>query len=237
MPIMKFLDQANSKNLTLDGVITDSPYDHLEKHRAVGTTTRLVNQWFQTMTVMEIKEVMEALFQLLSKGSHVYFWGNTESVYDFKPLLESIGYTYNNTLFWVKTDGFGLGYSYRNDCEPILFLSKGTRREIRDKGQKNVFNFPRPKKMPPYAKPPLIYERILNAASRSDEVWLDPFAGTDPLGVANHETRMFSVKEEKGYDHWQVHTISVDIKYPKEAYPFKYKPLTEINSKQKPVET
>jgi len=231
LSIQDFIEQCLDLSLEIDGVITDAPYNHLEGHRSVGTTTRLQGEWFDTLSMDEITDIMNQMKDILTRGSHVYFWGNTHSTYDFKDMFKSLGYEYNNTLFWVK-NRLGMGYSYRNVCEPILFVSNGKRRKVRDMAQKNVFTYPKPKKMPPFAKPPLIYEDILRSASRTQEIWLDPFAGTDPFSRLREKTYSLKVKdkgaEKKTWKYWSVHTIGVDVKFSDRAYPYPFKPRTKV---------
>ncbi|MHA1285996.1 MAG: DNA methyltransferase [Candidatus Thorarchaeota archaeon] len=228
--ITDFIDMLIDRGIAFNGIITDSPYDALEEHRAIGTTTRLKKSWFPVLTIDEITQIMNLMLDLLKKGSHVYFWGNTVSIYDFKDMFKSLGYEYNNTLFWVKTGNLGMGYSYRNNCEPILFVSKGTRRSLRDKSTKNVFSYPSPyhrnSDMPPYAKPPIIYERILKTASEEEDLWLDPFAGTDPMSLTEGKT--LTAKVDGKWKSWQIKTASVDIKYPDQAYPFTLSSLDTV---------
>ena len=174
----------------------------------------------------EITDIMNQMKDILSRGSHVYFWGNTHSIFDFKDMFKSLGYAFNNMLVWVKTGKLGMGYSYRNCCEPILFVSNGKRRPIRDMAQSNVFRYPRPKKMPSYAKPPHIYQDILRSASRENEVWLDPFAGTDPFSKLID--KVYTVKYKKKYVTWQVPTISLDVKFSDSAYSYHGGTLTKL---------
>lgn len=240
MDVRDFIEQCLDRSLTVDGVITDAPYDHLEKHRSIGTTTRLQGEWFDTLSLDELSDVMNQMLDLLTDGSHVYFWGNTKSIYDFKQMFEDLGYTYNNTLFWVKKR-LGMGYSYRNCVEPILFVSKGKRRKIRDMGQRNVFQYPRPSSMPSFAKPPEIYKDILRTASRHLELWLDPFAGTDPLSHLRDNVFSLRTREKdektKTLKSWVVDSISVDIGFSEDAYQYPFKPFKEIdkNKELEPV--
>jgi len=225
MDIREFIEQCLDRSLTVQGIITDSPYDHLEKHRSVGTTTRLVNDWFETLSLDEIGDIMGEILDILDPHSHVYFWANTLSVFDLKDVLKSQGYEYNNLLFWVK-NRLGMGYNYRNKCEPIIFCSKRKRKAIRDMAQSNVFHYPRPKKMPPYSKPPHIYADILRSASRDKEIWLDPFAGTDPL--SSLVDKVYTVKYKKVWYSWSINSIGVDVRFSDSAYLYRGQVLKKL---------
>ena len=62
---------------SVDLLITDPPYESLEKHRAVGTTTRLKhsksssNDWFQVFPNAKFPELFEQVFRVL-KPQHAF---------------------------------------------------------------------------------------------------------------------------------------------------------------------
>jgi len=203
---------VEDSNTKIDGVITDPPYDYLEPHRAVGTTTRLTKKWmYETMTIDEIAEVFEQLYGVMSTYSHLYCFTNTsEGHYEIKGALTKAGFTYWNILIWDK-GRIGMGYHYRNQIEPILFFSKGKKsRKLNDLGRSNIFRYKRPKGKPPYAKPPVLYQELLRCAGNEGELWLDPWAGTDPLSIAPNGLA------------FDLTTWSVDLKFPPEAYPYSW---------------
>src|SRR5690349_11406925 len=65
---------AESVNL----VVTDPPYESLEKHRAIGTTTRLKhsksssNDWFSIFPNSRFPELFAAIHRVLRRNSHFY---------------------------------------------------------------------------------------------------------------------------------------------------------------------
>lgn len=210
MDCRDFLSTLEASDTKVNGVITDPPYDYLEPHRAIGTTTRLVNKWMHaTMTLEEIQGVFEQLYDVMTNRAHLYCFTNTsEALFDIKAAISEAGFTYWNLPIWDKID-IGMGYHYRNQYEPILFFSRGKKsRKLKDLSQSNIFRYKRPKGMPPYAKPITLYERILRCASEEGDLWLDPWAGTDPLSVASQRLP------------WNINTWSIDLKFPPEAYPY-----------------
>lgn len=63
---------------SVDLAITDPPYESLEKHRAIGTTTRLKhsksssNDWFTIFPNTRFPELFAELYRVLRRGSHLY---------------------------------------------------------------------------------------------------------------------------------------------------------------------
>src|SRR4051812_7563956 len=63
---------------SVDLLITDPPYESLEKHRAVGTTTRLKhsksssNDWFQVFPNEKFGELFEQVYRVLKPNRHFY---------------------------------------------------------------------------------------------------------------------------------------------------------------------
>lgn len=58
---------------SVDLVITDPPYESLEKHRSIGTTTRLKssksssNQWFEIFPNDRFEMLFEQIYRVLKK--------------------------------------------------------------------------------------------------------------------------------------------------------------------------
>ncbi|NVP03301.1 site-specific DNA-methyltransferase, partial [Photobacterium damselae subsp. damselae] len=65
---------------SIDLVITDPPYESLEKHRAVGTTTRLKqskgssNDWFRILPNDQFEPLLQEIYRVLKKNSHFYLF-------------------------------------------------------------------------------------------------------------------------------------------------------------------
>src|SRR4051812_6256553 len=78
-------------NESVDLVITDPPYASLEKHRAVGTTTRLrqsqasSNAWFAVIDNAALPSLFCALFRVLKRNTHCYVFCDAETAFSAKP--------------------------------------------------------------------------------------------------------------------------------------------------------
>src|SRR3954471_8385202 len=72
---------------SIDLVITDPPYESLEKHRAVGTTTRLKhskassNDWFAIFPNARFPELFAEVHRVLRRNSHFYLFCDPETMF------------------------------------------------------------------------------------------------------------------------------------------------------------
>lgn len=104
-----FLRSLPSTSVNL--VITDPPYESLEKHRAVGTTTRLKhskassNDWFDVFPNERFPELLAEVYRVLAKDSHFYLFCDQETMFVVKPLAEAAGFTFWKPLVWDKCLG------------------------------------------------------------------------------------------------------------------------------------
>ena len=96
---------------SVDLVITDPPYESLEKHRAVGTTTRLKhskassNDWFEIFPNSRFPELFAEVYRVLRPDSHFYLYCDPETMFVAKPLGEAAGFKFWKPLIWDKCLG------------------------------------------------------------------------------------------------------------------------------------
>lgn len=173
---------------SVDLIITDPPYESLEKHRAVGTTTRLKhskassNDWFSIFPNSRFDELFAELYRVLAKNSHLYLYCDAETMFVAKPIGERHGFKFWKPLVWDKKQ-IGMGYHYRARCEFILFFEKGKRR-LNDLGVADVLEAPRVRDGYPTEKPVSIMEVLVSQSSAQGELVADPFMGSGSTGVA-----------------------------------------------------
>lgn len=128
-------------------IITDPAYESLEKHRKVGTTTRLKhskassNDWFSIFPNGRFPELFREAYRVLVPDAHLYVMCDQETMFVAKPLGEAAGFTFWKPLVWTK-DRIGMGYHYRAKYELILFFEKG-KRKLADLGVADVIAEPR----------------------------------------------------------------------------------------------
>jgi site-specific DNA-methyltransferase (adenine-specific) len=173
---------------SVDLAITDPPYESLEKHRAVGTTTRLKhskassNDWFAIFPNARFDELFAQLFRVLAKNSHLYLFCDPETMFVAKPAGERAGFKFWKPLIWRK-DRIGMGYHYRAQYECILFFEKG-KRKLANLGISDVISAPRVINGYPAEKPVAVSEVLVQQSSSAGELVIDPFMGSGSAGVA-----------------------------------------------------
>jgi site-specific DNA-methyltransferase (adenine-specific) len=173
---------------SVDLVITDPPYESLEKHRAMGTTTRLKvsksssNQWFPIFPNARFPELFAETYRVLKPNTHFYLFCDPETAFIAKPLAEEVGFRFWKPLVWDKKS-IGMGYHYRCRYEFVLFFEKGKRR-LRDLSIPDVISVARIRNGYPSEKPVELAETLIRQSTVPGESIVDPFMGSGSFGVA-----------------------------------------------------
>jgi site-specific DNA-methyltransferase (adenine-specific) len=173
---------------SVDLIITDPAYESLEKHRAIGTTTRLKhskassNDWFTIFPNARFGELFAEVFRVLKRNSHFYLLCDAETMFVAKPEAEQAGFRFWKPLVWDKCT-IGMGYHYRARYEFVLFFEKGKRR-LNDLGVPDVITVPRIRGGYPAEKPAEVAEVLIAQSSVPGDVVADPFMGSASVGVA-----------------------------------------------------
>jgi site-specific DNA-methyltransferase (adenine-specific) len=173
---------------SIDLVITDPAYESLEKHRAVGTTTRLKhskassNDWFRIFPNARFGELFAEVHRVLRRNTHFYLLCDSETMFVAKPAAEQAGFKFWKPLVWDKRT-IGMGYHYRARYEFVLFFEKGKRR-LNDLSVSDVLAVPRVHGGYPAEKPVPVSEILIAQSSQSGETIADPFMGSGSVGVA-----------------------------------------------------
>jgi len=132
---------------SIDLIVTDPPYESLEKHRAIGTTTRLrhskasSNDWFAIFPNTRFPELFAETFRVMKRDCHFYLFCDQETMFVAKPLAEEAGFKFWKPIIWDKKR-IGMGYHYRSRYECILFFEKG-KRKLSDLGVADILEAPR----------------------------------------------------------------------------------------------
>ena len=174
---------------SVDLIITDPPYESLEKHRAKGTTTRLKkskassNEWFNIFPNARFGELMTELYRVLKPNTHFYMFCDQETMFIAKPAAEAAGFKFWKPLVWDKRS-IGMGYHYRSRYELVLFFEKG-KRKLASLSVPDILEHPRVRGGYPSEKPPEVSEVLVRQSSAPGELVVDPFAGSGSVGVAS----------------------------------------------------
>jgi site-specific DNA-methyltransferase (adenine-specific) len=195
------------KDGSVDLIVTAPPYESLEQHRAIGTTTRLTkskassNAWFAIFPNRRFPELMKQAWRVLATNRHAYFFCDETTLFPLVDAARGAGFRFWKSLVWVKTKrtpmtevgtnaedvayrtvNIGMGYHWRNSTERVLFLEKG-KRNLNNRGWPDVLFGPRGlSKDYPTEKPPSVIRRLVANSSRVGEIVLDPFCGSGVVG-------------------------------------------------------
>lgn len=173
---------------SIDLVVTDPAYESLEKHRAVGTTTRLKqskgssNAWFEIFPNARFPELFAEIYRVLVRNAHFYMYCDQETAFIAKPLAEAAGFTFWKPLIFDKKT-IGMGYHYRARYEFILFFEKGKRR-LNDLGVADIIEAPRVRNGYPTEKPVSVSEVLVRQSTAPGELVIDMFMGSGSVGAA-----------------------------------------------------
>lgn len=173
---------------SVDLIVTDPPYESLEKHRAVGTTTRLKhskassNDWFSIFPNSRFPEFFAEAYRVLAKNRHFYLFCDPETMFVAKPVAERAGFKFWKPLVWNK-EKIGMGYHYRSRYEFVLFFEKG-KRKLADLGVSDIIDEPRIRGQYPAEKPVRVSEVLVRQSTDRGELVIDPFMGSGSTGCA-----------------------------------------------------
>lgn len=173
---------------SIDLLITDPPYESLEKHRKVGTTTRLKqsksssNTWFEIFPNSRFESLFNEVYRVLKKNSHFYLFCDQETAFIVKPLAEAAGFKFWKPIVWDKMR-IGMGYHYRAKYEFILFFEKG-KRKLNNLAIPDILSVPRVHGGYPTEKPVELMKILISQSSNENELVCDPFMGACATGVA-----------------------------------------------------
>jgi site-specific DNA-methyltransferase (adenine-specific) len=176
-----------------DLVVTDPAYESLEKHRAIGTTTRLKvsagssNPWFRVFPNARFAELFEEVHRVLKRDTHFYLMCDPETAFIAKPIAEQAGFKFWKPLVWDKAS-IGMGYHYRARYEFVMFFEKG-KRKLRDLGIADVLEVPRVRGGYPAEKPSALSQILIGQSSVEGDLVVDPFMGSGSSGVAALELK------------------------------------------------
>jgi site-specific DNA-methyltransferase (adenine-specific) len=181
-------------------VATDPAYESLEKHRAIGTTTRLKKAWFEIFPNERFPALFAAAYRALAKNSHLYVICDETTADIIKPIGRAAGFTFWKSIVWDKRK-IGMGYHYRARSEWCLFFEKG-KRKLNDLGMPDVLegvDIGHPsitdtgpdwieadgiRNGYPTQKPVELLKKLISQSSSAGELVADPFGGSFSTGQA-----------------------------------------------------
>lgn len=178
-------------NESIDLFVTDPPYESLEKHRKIGTTTRLKqsksssNEWFRIFPNDRFEELFNEVYRVLKRNSHFYLFCDQETMFIAKPLAEKAGFKFWKPIVWDKCS-IGMGYHYRSRYEFILFFEKG-KRKLNDLSIPDILEFKRIWKGYPTEKPVELLKILIKQSTNEGDLVADSFFGSGSTLIAAKE--------------------------------------------------
>lgn len=173
---------------SVDLIVTDLPYESLEKYRKIGTTTRLKNsksssnEWFKVFPNSKFESLFGEFYRVLKKNTHLYMFCDHETSFIMKPEGEKVGFKFWKPIIWDK-EKIGMGYHYRAQYEMIMFFEKG-KRKLNNLSISDVISVPRVWRGYPTEKPVKVSEILIKQSTEEGGTVLDPFMGSGSTGVA-----------------------------------------------------
>ena len=135
---------------------------------------------YTTVSDAYLEEAFREIIRILKPKSHCYLFTTNLRLGKDIPLMEKIGFTYHQILI-VPYQGIKLGYGYRHEFLPILFLSKNGSSVT---NYHNVSNLFRPYSFNTLGKPLPVLETLVRQSSNEGDTVIDPFMGTGTTAVA-----------------------------------------------------
>jgi site-specific DNA-methyltransferase (adenine-specific) len=193
LEIKDFFKHLKSLNL-VDIWITDPPYPFDNKNGA-GRFKFVDGQdgMYSRMSYADLELCYKEMLDLSNPSAGCYVFTDRDGLFHTKESLERVGWNFNNIIVWDKQK-MGMGYHWRNQVEYIVYCSKGsTKRFVTS--VPNIISAKKPKGLS--AKPPIIWEKIMDLQLRDGDVICDPFAGSDPLSnILNKNQNLLSKIKE-----------------------------------------
>lgn len=174
---------------SVDLFLTDPPYESLEKHRKIGTTTRLKNSksssndWFGTIPNARFPELLSLMFYALKPNRHLYLYCDDETSDIAIAAGKECGFKFWKRIVWDK-QRLGMGYHYRNCHEFVLFFEKGKRKLNGWSTLRSIQSVKAIRGGWPTEKPVELAITLIDASTEPGELICDPFCGSGSNGVA-----------------------------------------------------
>lgn len=176
---------------SVDLFVTDPPYESLEKHRKIGTTTRLKvsksssNEWFSIFPNSRFGELLAEMYRVLKNNRHLYIFCDQETMFRLKPIAEEAGFKFWKPIVWNKM-AIGMGYHYRAKYEFVLFFEKG-KRKLNNLGIPDILEAKRVMRGYPTEKPVDLIKILIEQSTIQGESVCDPFFGSGSTLIAAAE--------------------------------------------------
>ena len=193
---LKVLKKLSQKNITVDAIITDPPYN-ISKDNNFHTMSSANRQgldfgdWDRNFDLTSWLKLSD---KLLKNGGNIIIFNSFLNIGFIAKELEKLNYSIKDLIRWVKPNPMPRNIKRRFvvDCEYAIWAVKG-----KQKWTFNVLEKPymrpqiicsRPagkeKTIHPTQKPINLINKLINIFTNKDDLVLDPFMGSGTTGVA-----------------------------------------------------
>ena len=175
MDCLKGINQID--NSSIDLILTDPPYG-INLHCQRRKQAQLWDRYHDTKILLTA--VVPELYRVLKNNSVMFMFASWKQNW-LKGILEK-QFIVKSCIVWVKNN-WGLGYYTRPQHEFIWMCFKGTPKRF-PKAVSDVWHFDRlinPEH--PCEKPIRLILKMINLASKTDDLILDPFLGSGTTAV------------------------------------------------------
>lgn len=150
---------------------------------------------YNRLTYADLEACYAEMLKLSNQGASCYIFTDRDGLFSTKPAMERVGWTYRNIIVWNKVVQ-GMGCHFRNQVEYIVYCTNGKTDRYVTKIP-NIISAKKPKGVS--AKPPVIWQTILQHQLREGDVTADCFAGSDPLSQALNGDAVLMSKLGRSY--------------------------------------
>lgn len=176
-------------NECIDLVVSDVAYPVTQRGNAGNSGGMLQKELNKKGKVFEfnsvnIEDYLHELYRVLKDGTHCYLMCNHVNLTHFLKVIDESKFHFIKCLIWQKGNLI-LGTKYMNAFEYILFMSKGTNRNVNDCGIPDILSVPNIKtkdidggNIHDSEKPVRLMEILITQSSNKGDIVLDPFAGS-----------------------------------------------------------
>lgn len=213
------MDELISKGVKVDAIITDPPFNIVEK---IGKNIHLFRQGEKSKETSMTKENMsfdigfnqlewlKRIPKLVKQGGTIIIFNDWENMGEIAKALRELKINVKSLNHWQKTNPQPAEWKRRFVAgrEYFLYCVKGNKPTFNvEKLHKGVFEFSLTKKSEkengkhPNQKPIKLMEEIISITTNKDDTVLDPFmgSGTTGVGCKNLNRRFIGVELEEKY--------------------------------------
>lgn len=180
---------------SIDLIVTDPPY----RITAKGSCGSMGGYWMTKEALSgkifehndtDIEDYLPEFYRLLKDGSHCYIMTNNLNLPHFMDVINKSDFHFMKLLIWDKGNKI-CGRYYMGCYEIIIFLRKGSDRQINDCGASDLISIPNKKtknedgsNIHNSEKPIELMKYLIENSSNKNDIVLDPFMGSGTTALA-----------------------------------------------------